>query len=73
LASERLALLPGEARLIGWTAAEIPGVSVRPAASQELRRTLFLVHLAPGKLPAPKSDLRLFTDVMVVQPENEGS
>jgi hypothetical protein len=36
-----------------------------------MRRTLVLVHLVSGKLPAPQSDLRLFSDVMEVRPENE--
>jgi hypothetical protein len=73
LAAQRLVLLPGEVRLIGCSADEIPGVSVRPAASQELRRTLFLVHLVSGKLPAPGPDLGLLSDVLVVRPENEGT
>lgn len=69
LASQALRLLPGEARLIGWTADELPGVTVRPAASQETRRTLFLVHLRAGNLPKPQPDLNLLSDVVEVKPE----
>ena len=63
LASEQLQLGPGEMRLLGWTTAEIPGVAVRPAAAQAVRRTLFLVHLRQGDAPAPRPDLNRPADV----------
>ena len=71
LAARTLVLLPGETRLVGWAEEEIPGVSVRPAASQELRRSLFIVHLVPGRLPEPRSDTRLASDVLIVEPANK--
>jgi hypothetical protein len=71
LAARSLKLLPGETRLIGWSQDEIPGVTVQPAAAQQLRRTLFLVHMVPGQLPQPMSDVRLPTDIMILKPENE--
>lgn len=71
LATEAMRLIPGEARLIGWTKQNIPGMTIRPTAAQDARYTLLLVHLEPGELPEPKSDLRLWTEVLEVQPANE--
>jgi hypothetical protein len=71
VASEAIRLVPGEMRLIGWTRQEVPGMTISPAAAQVVRHTLFLVHLDPGMLPTPKSDLRMWSDVMEeVTPEN---
>lgn len=71
LASKALRLLPGETRLIGWTEDELPGVTIHPKAIQEVRRTLFLVHLRPGDLPMPQRDENLLADVEEVKPDNE--
>jgi hypothetical protein len=70
LATKGLRLLPGEVRLVGWTEEELPGVVIRPAAAQEVRRTMFLVHLKPGDLPIPQRDVNLLTDVAEVKPDN---
>ena len=71
LAAEAIRLVPGEMRLIGWTKQEVPGMSISPSGAQVTRHTLFLVHLDPGILPEPKSDLRMWSDIMdEVTPEN---
>ena len=71
LASKALRLLPGETRLIGWTADEVPGVTIRPIASQTVRRTMFLVHLQPGMLPVPQRDTNMLVDVQEIKTDNE--
>jgi hypothetical protein len=70
LASKALRMLPGETRLIGWTAEEFPGVVIRPIAAQEVRRTIVLVHLKPGNWLPPLRDINLLTDVAEIKPEN---
>jgi hypothetical protein len=71
VASESIRLVPGEMRLVGWTRQDVPGMTISPSAAQVARHTLFLVHLDPGFLPAPKSDLRMWTDVVEeIVPDN---
>lgn len=72
LATKALQFVPGEMRLVGWTDAPISGVTIRPGSAQVTGRTMFLVHLDPGVLPEPRSDLRLLSDVMEIRPDNEG-
>jgi len=56
LAADRLRLLPGDVRLIGWTDERLPGMKIQPEAAQNNTFTLVLAHLARGSLPAPRSD-----------------
>ena len=46
LAHNHRPLKPGESRLIAWSNAEVPGMTITPAASQVRRATLVVVHLA---------------------------
>jgi hypothetical protein len=71
LAVDRLQLLPGETRLIGWTDMRVPGVRYDPEASQAVRRTMVLVHLEQGALPELKSDLNLKIDLESAEEEDE--
>jgi len=53
----------GDLRLIAWTAQPLPGLSIRPQASQESTRTLVLIQLRRGALPAPQPDQNLKADL----------
>ncbi len=46
----------GDVRLIGWADQILPGLQVRPGASQERGRTAVVVNLQYGPLPTPLSD-----------------
>ena len=56
-------LRPGDVRMVGWTPERLPGVTIRPAASQAMSRTLVLAHLRFGAWPAPRPDKNTFQDV----------
>ena len=56
-------LRPGDVRMVGWTPERLPGVTIRPAASQAMARTLVLAHLRFGAWPAPRPDKNTFQDV----------
>lgn len=58
-----LKLLPGEARLIAWTDQNLPGLTIRPQASQNQALTLVVAHLARGRLPPPLPDKNRLEDV----------
>jgi hypothetical protein len=62
LAAQRLRLLPGDVRLIGWTDQRVPGMRIRPEAPQNNTYTLVLAHLARGALPAVQPDKNLAED-----------
>jgi hypothetical protein len=68
LASEGLKLRRGDWRLIGWTDGAMPGMTILPAAAQETRRTLFIVHLRHGRLPEAKPDINTMFDFMEERP-----
>jgi hypothetical protein len=59
LACEARGLRTGEVRLIGWTDRNLPGLTIRPHASQERIRTLILVHLKDGRHPPAQRDENL--------------
>ena len=59
LACRDRSLQAGDMRLVAWTAQGLPGLSIRPQASQESTRTLVLIHLRRGALPAPQRDQNL--------------
>ena len=63
LAVEPSRIRIGDACLVGWMADEVPGLLVRPAASQKKFRTLWLSHLAYGPMVAPKSDFNSIADL----------
>ena len=72
LAADRLRLLPGDVRLIGWTDQKLPGMKIRPEAPQNVTYTLVLAHLARGPLPPARPDRNLaedFVDPTVLEPE----
>lgn len=73
LASQGVPLREGEVRLVAWTAQPLPGLAIRPQASQESLRTLVLVHLRRHTLPAPRGDRNLRLDIIdeAVQPFDE--
>ena len=62
LAADRLRLLPGDVRLVGWTDERLPGMKIRPEAPQNRTYTLVLAHLARGPLAAVKPDKNLAED-----------
>ena len=63
LACQRGGLGNGDLRLIGWSDQELPGLNISPEASQKVLRTMVLVHLTRGKLPAAKRDTNLLTEL----------
>jgi hypothetical protein len=76
LASDRLRLLPGDVRLVGWTDQRIPGMHIRPEAPQNRTYTLVLAHLAHGSLPPPRADRNLaedYYDPAVLEPEPDST
>lgn len=52
---------PGELRLVGWTSDEIPGMSIRPAASQSHGTALFVAHLHHGPRALPRRDIQPYS------------
>ena len=60
LATDPKRLDVGETLLVGWNDTVLPGIVVRPAASQATARTLFIVHLEHAKRPDPKRDANSF-------------
>jgi hypothetical protein len=56
LAADRLRLMPGDVRLVGWTDQRLPGLRIRPDAPQNLTYTLVVAHLARGELPRVRAD-----------------
>lgn len=64
LASRKLELARGDMRLIGWVDGAFPGMDVRPKAAQRTARTMLLVHLKQGPLPAPRPDRNRQADVV---------
>ncbi len=63
LAARAIRLRPGDVRLIARTDDLLPGLTIKPAASQVRIRTLVLVHLRYGPLPSPRPDVNLRVDV----------
>jgi len=76
LAADRLRLLPGDVRLIGWTDERLPGMKIHPDAPQNRTYTLVLAHLARGPLPNVRPDKNLAEDfidptVLETQPDSD--
>jgi hypothetical protein len=64
LSVERLRLRKGDVRLVGWTDTDPKGLDIRPAASQEVFRTLVISHLERAPLSDPQSDSNHYKDVV---------
>jgi hypothetical protein len=62
LAADRLRLLPGDVRMVGWTDQRLAGMKIRPEAPQNKTYTLVLAHLAHGQLASPRPDQNLAED-----------
>jgi hypothetical protein len=62
LATKKLLLFPGDARLVAWTGDELPGVEFAPTAAQTTTRTMLLAHLRRGALPPAVRDENVRTD-----------
>lgn len=73
LACRDLAHRVGAVRLVAWTDQALPGLEIRPQASQQSVRTLVLVHLCHRPRPAPRPDQNLRLDVadQLVEPVAE--
>ena len=56
-------LRPGDVRLVAWTDDDVPGLSIRPKASQTTVRTMILTHLRYAPLPEPRPDVNSSSDV----------
>jgi hypothetical protein len=52
-----------EQRLVAWTTDPLPGMVIRPAASQSRQMCLIVAHLEYGRLPACEHDSRTRRDV----------
>jgi hypothetical protein len=50
-------------RLIAWTDRKLPGLAIRPEASQEMLRTFVLVHLQDSPYPPAERDENLRAEV----------
>jgi hypothetical protein len=59
----QLPIRSGETRLVGWSDQSWKGFVIRPEANQTVTRTLILVHLEHGPLPAAERDENLFIDI----------
>lgn len=62
LAADRIRLLPGDVRLIGWTDQRLTSMKIRPEAPQNRTYTLVLAHLQRGNLPGVWPDRNLAED-----------
>lgn len=73
LACHDASLQEGGVRLVAWTSQSLPGLVIRPQASQESLRTLVLVHLRRHALPPPQVDRNLKADIAdeLLQPAAE--
>ncbi|MCA9122692.1 MAG: hypothetical protein H6822_20780 [Planctomycetaceae bacterium] len=71
LASVGLRLRPGDVRLVGWSADNLPGMAIHPTSAQETRRNVFLIHLKRGPLPVPRPDVNAVADFAQDKPRAE--
>jgi hypothetical protein len=73
LACQDASLRAGDIRLVAWTSQSLPGLAIRPLASQESLRTLVLVHLRRHAPPPPQGDRNLKADIAeeILQPAPE--
>jgi hypothetical protein len=72
-ATRRASLADGDMRLVGWTAQQPAGMTIRPHASkdQDTVRTLVLVHLLRGPLRAAQPDENLRASLNEHRPEDD--
>jgi len=64
LAAGGQSLGAGDVRMVAWTQDDIPGLAVSPASTQTRVHVMVLAHLRFGRIPAPRPDLNLKSDVL---------
>jgi hypothetical protein len=71
LATDRLRLVPGDVRLVGWSDQPLGGMHIRPAAPQNKTYTLVLAHLVRGAISPAKPDETVAEDYLnpLLEPE----
>jgi hypothetical protein len=62
LACQAGSLGNGAMRLVGWTDQDLPGMTIRPKASQKILRTMVLVHLRQAKYAEVRPDTNLINE-----------
>jgi hypothetical protein len=70
LAASPARLGEGDVRLVGWSDAMLPGLSIEPSASQRTFWNLWVVNLRFGHLPPPRSDSNSRTDFPVEESDD---
>ena len=71
LAAEPSRLGIGEMVLVGWTEKLVPGISVKPKASQVVARTVVVAQLNHAQRPQPKRDANSFVVQKLVANKNQ--
>lgn len=73
LATDRLRLVPGDVRLVGWSDQPLAGMQIRPAAPQNRIYTLVLAHLVRGALSPARPDETVAEDFLnpLLEPESD--
>jgi len=62
LAADPARLNDADVRMVGWLDQELPGLRIEPEASQNRIRTVWVVNLAYGAPPLPRSDTNAASD-----------
>jgi hypothetical protein len=74
LATQKLALRPGDARLVAWSPQEVEGVRYSPNAAQVNGISFVIAHLRRGKWSEAERDANVLQDVSKLQPgDDQGS
>ena len=63
VAQSEVQFQPGDARLIGWTDNQLPGMVINPRSSQQTMRTLIVANVQYGVFSDPKRDVNLPPDI----------
>jgi hypothetical protein len=73
LAVQRLALLPGDVRLVAWSPQEVAGVTYAPDAAQVKGISFVLCHLRRGAFTTPQRDVNVLQDVATPIPNDSST